>query len=396
VVANGQLTGDDVIVAGRSDPRPDQHGDPEEIVEFGAARRPFGGRLPRLLLTALVAATLVFVLYRPGTHQPNHSAKRTLSPPPVSIARVGHRILGISATWDLFGLTSNGLVSIQFGRAQITRTVLPPTPGDASVSLVLGPRQAYIRPLDNAPGYVVPDGLPGRSLTGILSRGGLLLPGPAPGEEWYISNSEQITLVGPAGTASGPPFAAVAAQYPGQSAMADGRGYVVLFNSSGVEYDATPTGLRPVGALLVAVGPKNWLGLGCQQGQCRNVVVNAKTGVRRTLPGAALNVVSWPWPAEPGVASPDGSLAVVIVTRGALGMALDLVNLSTGRTTTLPVPVGMSSDSRALAWSPDSRWLFVLTGTGRLVAVRVSDGTVHSLGVGLPALSQIAMRGTSS
>jgi hypothetical protein len=91
--------------------------------------------------------------------------------------------------------------------------------------------------------------------------------------------------------------------------------------------------------------------------------------------------------------SPDGALAVVVVTRGDLGMALDMVNLRTGRTKTIPVPIGMSSDSRDLAWSPDSQWLFALDGNGQLLAVRTSDGTVHSLGIRLPGLSQIAMRG---
>jgi hypothetical protein len=83
------------------------------------------------------------------------------------------------------------------------------------------------------------------------------------------------------------------------------------------------------------------------------------------------------------------------VTSGIQRSVLDLVNLNTGRTTTLPVPVNASSDSQALAWSPDSRWLFALAANGKLVAIRVSDGTVHSLGVRLPALSQIAMRSTA-
>jgi len=74
---------------------------------------------------------------------------------------------------------------------------------------------------------------------------------------------------------------------------------------------------------------------------------------------------------------------------------LGMVNLNTGRTTTMPVPVDESSDSQALAWSPDSRWLFALAANGKLVAIRVSDGTMHSLGVRLPVLSQIAMRATA-
>jgi hypothetical protein len=344
-----------------------------------------------VLLATLVVAAIVVVVTQVSTHQ----GKRPLPPQPVSITRVGHRILGISANWDLFGLTANGLISIQFARGQITRTVLPPAPMDSSVSLVPAAHQVFIRALDNVPGYVVQDGRPGRSLTGLLSRGGLLLPGPVPGEEWFIGDNELITLIGPAGITTGPHFAAVRAQNPAQSALPDGRGNLLLVDNAGREFDAALAGVRPISVLLIAVGPTYWLGLSCQHGLCRNVVVDARTGVRRTLPGAALNVMSWPWPTEPGAASPDGSLAVVIVPRGAQDIALDLVNLRTGRTATIPVPIGFP-DSRALAWSPDSRWLFVLTGTGQIVGVRVADDTVHSLGVRLPSVSQIAMRGAPS
>lgn len=335
-----------------SDPGAYQPGGDEEIVVFGAgwrARRPWLGRL---LLAGLVIAALVFVVDHPSEHRAKHIAT-TL--PTVSVTRLDHRILGISADWELFGLSTDSLVSIQFARGQITRTVLSPALRDAPVSLVVGPHQVVVTPLFGVQGYLVPTGQAGRSLSSSLARGGLLLPGPAPAEEWYIGDGQQIT------------------------------------HSSGRQYSTTPTGPRPAGVLLMAVGPTNWLGLTCQQGHCRNVVVNATTGARRTLPGAALNVVTWP--TEPGVVSPDGSLAAVIVTSGVQRSALDLVNLSTGRTTTMPVSVSISSDSHALAWSPDSRWLFALAASGHLVAVRAGDGSVHTLGVRLPALRQIAMRG---
>jgi hypothetical protein len=235
----------------------------EEIVDFGAPRRPRSAWLGRLLLATVVVVALVFVLYRPGKHPAKSPSP---APPPVRIAHVGHRVLGISANWDLFGLSSSGVDSIQFGRGLITRTLLPPPLGDAPVSFVIGPHEVIIRPLDNVPGYLVADGRPGRSLKGVLAHGGQLLPGPVPGEEWFITDNQKITLVGPAGQATEPPFATVAAQYPAQSATSDGRGYVVLFNSSGSQYDATPAGLRPVGVLLVAVGPTNWLGLDCEHG----------------------------------------------------------------------------------------------------------------------------------
>jgi hypothetical protein len=191
-----------------------------------------------------------------------------------------------------------------------------------------GRHQVVVTPLYGVQGYVVPTGQAGRSLSSSLARGCILLPGPATAEEWHIGVGQQVT------------------------------------RSSGRQYSTAPSGPRPAGVLLVAVGPTRSLGPTCQQGHCRNVAVNAITGARRTLPGAALNVVTWP--AEPGIVSPDGSLAAVIVTSGVQRSVLHLVNLNTGRTTTLPVPVNASSDSQALAWSPDSRWLFALAATASL------------------------------
>jgi hypothetical protein len=354
-------------------------------VQFGGTRRPGRGRWSRLVLICLVAVALVAVLYHPGRH---HASP----PPPVTVTTVGHPILGVRSGYDLFGLTSNGIVSVEFARGQITRTVLPQREGSAPVSFIIGPRQAIVRPLDDVPGYVVPDGQPGRQLTGTLAGGGQLLPGPAQDEEWFISSNKAITLVGPTGADTSRRFAALSSQYPAESATSDGRGYVVLFNSNGRQFDATPAALRPVGALLVAVGPKNWLGLSCQRGQCRNVVIDGATGARRTLPGAGLNVVTWPWPAEPGVVAPNGSVAAVMVGSGTDGAAFDLINLSSGRTTTIPVAVAQQSSSQTLAWSPDSRWLFIIGAKGKLVAVNARTGSVQPLDIPLPALSQIAVR----
>jgi hypothetical protein len=78
-----------------------------------------------------------------------------------------------------------------------------------------------------------------------------------------------------------------------------------------------------------------------------------------------------------------------VVTHSA---ALDLVNLATGGTTTIPVAVGSQSSSRTLAWSPDSRWLFVVAANGKLTAVNARTGRVQDLDIPLPALSQIAVR----
>ncbi len=45
-----------------------------------------------------------------------------------------------------------------------------------------------------------------------------------------------------------------------------------------------------------------------------------------------------------------------------------------------------------MAWSPDSRWLFVAAADGKLLAVNARTGQAKSLGVTLPAVSQVAIR----
>jgi hypothetical protein len=368
----------------------------DEVVQFGSQRRSTRGRLSQLLIAGLVIAAIVLVLYHPGKHPGTRPQPK--AQPPVSITSVGHPILGVTASWELSGLTTSyTVVSVRFDRGQITRTVLPHAEGNGPVSLIVGPHEVIVRPLDNVPGYVVPDGQPARQLTGILAHGGLLLPGPVPADEWLVSGgAEPVTLVGPAGQATRGYLAGAAQHWQAQTAMADGRGEVLLLNGAGVLYDTGPNLMRRVGVQLAAVGPRTWLGLSCPHAHCHNVVVNAATGARRTLPGPAVDIVGWPWPAEPGVVAPDGSLAAVAVAYGGSGIALDLVNLRSGVATMIGVPIAQDSSSRTLAWSPDSRWLFVITASGQLVAVSARDGGVHSLGILLPGLSQIAMRGAGS
>jgi hypothetical protein len=51
-----------------------------------------------------------------------------------------------------------------------------------------------------------------------------------------------------------------------------------------------------------------------------------------------------------------------------------------------------SAGTQALAWSPDSRWLFVITARGYLAAINARTQRVEGLGVTLPPVSQIAVR----
>jgi hypothetical protein len=254
------------------------------------------------------------------------------------------------------------------------------------------------------PGYVVPDGKPARLLSGALAHAGILLPGPTSTQQWLAG--DYLSLVGPGGKAEPAHFGPAVPAEPQQNVVPDGRGDLVLVTTSGSVYDAGPGVLRPVNAMLLAVGSRNWLGVICTDGSCRNAVISVATGASRALPGTAVPTSSWqletlpggPWQWQPlpGLTAPDGSTAALIVPgQGADQASLELVSLSSGAAVRVPVQVGNGSSSESMAWSPDSRWLFVITASGQLAAVKPGTGQVYELGLGLSGLSQIVIRSAS-
>lgn len=359
----------------------------EEIVQFGRPRRRRAGlgSLPLALLAVVAVVTIV----RHSGGQPHRPP-----PPPVAVTDVGHPILGIKAGWELFGLGSSGVVAVQFSRGQITRTALPPDRSGSQVSFIVDSDKVIVRPLDNVPGYVVPDGQPARRLTGVLSHGALLLPGPGRDEMWDIRGPQSLALIGAHGQLLRTGFAGLPGRFTLLASTADGSGNVLLSGNNGQQYDTGSGIVRPVGALLVAVGPRDWLGLSCdQQRNCHNVVITAATGATRPISGPAFSAVNWPWLSPAGVVAPDGSMAALLAT-GTFGTtALDLVNLTSGAVRGVQVPVVPHASSQTLAWSPDSRWLFVITARGHLAVVNPRTGRVQDLGLGLSGLRQIAIRG---
>jgi hypothetical protein len=86
-----------------SNPGAHQPGGGGEIVVFGAERRPRRPWLGRLLLAGLVIAALVFVADHPSGQRAEHIATKL---PTVSVTRLDLSILGISADWELFGLST--------------------------------------------------------------------------------------------------------------------------------------------------------------------------------------------------------------------------------------------------------------------------------------------------
>ena len=321
----------------------------------------------------------------------------------MTITSIGHPILGVRAGWELFALDGNGVVAVQFSRGRIIRTTVPRLLSDGPVSFVAARGEAIIRPLDNVPGYLVRDGQPAQPLTGVLAQGGTLLPGPTLAQQWLDSGT--LMLVGPRGTPE--PVRLPIPAYlraPNQAAIADGRGGLLLAGpATAVVYDATPGLLRPIRAGLLAVGPRDWLGMTCDM-DCHLEVIGAATGISRVLPVLSSDGGPWPWQALPGglwpsralpgIVSPDGSTAALIVPNVTAGQQawLELVSLTSGDAERVTLPVAPGNPSQSLAWSPDSRWLFVVTANGTLAAVDARTGRAQTVGLGMTGLSQIAIR----
>jgi hypothetical protein len=366
----------------------------EDLVSFGSPGRPrrrrggLGRWASWLVAGAAVLAAGIVLAVRPG--QPHRPAPR----PAVTVTDLGHRLLGITATWELFGRGPGALISVEPATGRVTSTRVPALDSSGPVSFLVGPHQAIIRPLDYVPGYLVPDGQPARGLRGLLDQGGPALPGPRPGQVWVVTASvgrAALVLTGPDGRRQVSVPLPAGGPLP-LTATADGSGGVLLTGPTGA-FDAGPGGLRRLSLLPLAVGPGRWLAVTCpgHHQHCHTVQIDTASGAQRVLPGRPLpHSPMTPWP--PGLIAPDGSAAAVLELGRDSLLGLHLVDLRSGADRLLSVPIIENADNDTVAWSPDSRWLFVVTDTGAVRAVNASTGQPASLGVRLPFISQIAIR----
>ena len=353
------------------------------------------------MLAAVAAATVTQVVghgnnpprARPastGAASTGAASTGAVSTGAVSTVEAGPRLLGVRASWELFGYGDGRVVRIQFASGRITQTAVPVRSGRPD-SLVVGPHEAIISHLDYLPAYLVPDGRPARPLSGALGTGGIVIPGPQPGTAWVELGpaATSMPLVRMDGTETG-----VSVRLPPgglSGATSDGRGGALVLEytpSSSTWDDVRPGGFQPIAGIVAAVGQTRWLVVDCHAGRrCSNVVVDPATGAQHTLPGPSAE----PLPGA-GVIAPDGSTAAILAASSDR-VTLHLLNLVSGSDQQTPVSLDAQSvTDQTLAWSPDSRWLFVVTAQGKLAAVDARTGHVESLGVSLPPLRLIAVR----
>jgi hypothetical protein len=399
---------DDVGMTGRPDGQDDVEfldvGPPDPPAGAGARGRRRG---PWYALAAVVvvAGIVVASVHKNSTGKDaTHSDPPTTAPattpagpsepppqPPTlrTVADVGHPLLDVSPQWQLFGRAPGQVVRLELARGRITTTRLPDLSSSGGVSLIAGPDQVIVRPLDLVPGYEVPDAHPSRPLLAALGQQGPVLPGPDIAHVWVPTDAgaqRRLSLVGMDGRPTGP---AIPIPNDVGGAVSDGAGYA-MFNAIGGVYQARPGAVRRIttGAVL-AVGPTRWLTRECDaRYRCANTVIDRATGAHRVLPGNRGEV------SDTGVIAPDGSFAAMVRFNRQGVSTLSLLDLATGVATSTGVTFNPESGSSegAFVWSPDSRWLFVASFNRRLVVLDRQTMKFTTLDADLPAVSQVALR----
>jgi hypothetical protein len=308
----------------------------------------------------------------------------------VTVTAVGHPLLAIRGDWELFALADDAVVRIQPARGRVTTTRFPALDPAGPVSfLVTGHGALVATPMSFVPGYLEPDGRAAREIPATLRGHSQVVPGPDADHVWVKAvddtGSFMIRLLGLDGRPVGQDVPAPPNMR--DPMLPDGSGHPCIWTTGGI-YDVTDHGLdRITTGTLQAVGPTRWLVVECDDHDgCARVVIDKRTGARRTLPGSPLDYF-----AAGGVISPDGDTAAVFDPNES-GMLL--LDLGSGGSWRVPVRVGGQNltGEVSAAWSPDSRWLFLTEDDGTLVAWDSSTGRLHHLGVDLPSVRKIAVR----
>jgi hypothetical protein len=309
------------------------------------------------------------------------------------VGEIGHRLLGVTAGWELFARGPREVVRIEPALGRITRTPVPALASSGVVAFIAGPDRVLVRPWDGAPGYVVPDGSPAKGLPAGLAEGGAVVPGPDQSHLWVESRDGGVlSLVGLNGRKTGPSIRLPATSHWG--VMPDATGYVVV-RAVGGEYDARPDVVhRVTTGTVVAVGPTRWLAVDCDdRDRCLNVVVDRQDGTRRGLAGALYD------PTVPaGRIAPDGSIAAIYrrhyLTDGSSALSVALLDLASGTERALTMSVSPDGSDGSMVWSPDSRWLFVV-GDRQFAAVDAQTRDIRDLGFALGPIEQLTVRPAS-
>jgi hypothetical protein len=307
----------------------------------------------------------------------------------VTVTDLRHPLLATPGNWELFGQGPGIVVRMELARGRVTRTSVPKVGSATPIFFVVGPDRAIVHPMDSVPGYVVRDGKPATELPPALDQAASALPGPDPWHLWAETETGTATALSLLTLDGRPAGVQVAIPKDATVQASDRAGNVLMFGIGGM-YDLNRNGMRRItGGTLLAVGPTRWLALECDEHyRCDSVVIERATGARRRL-ATPLDA----YEQNAGAVSPDGRTAALLQPNGIGGSSVHLLDLTTGtdRLTGVTTNSDQTVGGRTLVWSPDSRWLFVADGAGRVLAVNRACRTI-ALDVHVGAIDQLALR----
>jgi hypothetical protein len=307
----------------------------------------------------------------------------------VKVTDLGRPLLPVPGDWELFGQGPGVVVRLELGRGRVTRTSVPEVGSSRPIFFVVGQDRALVHPMDLVPGYVVRDGKPAAQLPPALDQAASVFPGPDPQHVWAETETgttwalSLLTLDGRPGGIQVPIPKDATVQ------ASDRAGNVVMFGIGGM-YNLRGDGMhRITSGTLLAVGPTRWLTLECDESyHCESVVIDRVTETRRTL-----NTSLDSYEQNAGAISPDGRTAALLQPNGLGSSNVHLLDLVTGadRLTGVTTSSDQTLGGRTFVWSPDSRWLFVTNGAGRVLAINPA-GQATPLAVHVGTVGQLALR----
>jgi hypothetical protein len=298
--------------------------------------------------------------------------------------------LPAAGDWEVYARSETEVIRLELRSGRLTRTPVPPLSGDGRVGFLATGTGVLVRPERAVPGYQVPDGKAAAPLPSALGHGGLVLPGPEPGQVW-VSGTSRFSSRGEMLLASlSAGWLRVQASLPAVTygpVQPDGAGSYYIASAGGT-YVRVPGGYRRISTgSVLAASPRSLLTADCDERlRCRHALVDRRSGkIRavRLLPSvnAGLALVSL---------SPDSRYVAVGYRLGTQSPMLHVIDLATGADRQVQTPFDSGLPNGSVVWSPNGDYLAAVGAQGRLVILASATAEVVPLGGDLPPLAQLA------
>jgi hypothetical protein len=256
----------------------------------------------------------------------------------------------------------NAVVRIEVDQGRVVTTPVGSVTSTAPAFLAVGPSVAVVRPYDYVPGYVVGDTGSVTDPSGLLDGGVFMTCSNGSSDRVWLARESllQVDFTGLLKAEVGG-----GAQRPspigcdGAGEMLFRRGIVTLVTGDGPPAVVTSNS-------VVAAGPRTFLLHDCGAAAlCALTVVDRPTGARRSLTLDLASTTPPSLPVQPdgriGSISPDGRTAVLFRAQREVFFVDLLSGIGQGVS-------AIGGEFQSFVWSPDSRYLFWITGNNKLFA----------------------------